>query len=123
MSIPAGRLGIRFIALVSVIMCVSGNSRAGRLHAPAPFALDNNVGRGVALRVPVARECRGPLVIPVPLLLCFACCGRVRVYGAGVGWDYVSESIAYQGVSRAGVCGHVDFRRVSCCVVVLQRIM
>ena len=47
MSVPVGRLGIRFSALVSVIMCVSGNSRTRRLHAPAPFAPGSDAGRGV----------------------------------------------------------------------------
>ena len=87
------------------------------------FCTDSDVGRGRALRVPGIREFRGPLVIPVSLLLYFACCGRVRVYGVCVGWDRGNESIAYRGVSRAGVCRDVGFMRVMCCVEVLKRIV
>ena len=72
MSIPACRLGPRFNALVSVISRVPVNSRAGRLPAFATFEPNSDVERGDALRVPVIREIRGPLVIPVSMLLYFA---------------------------------------------------
>ena len=87
LAVPVGRLGPKLSVPVGVLLCVPGNSRAWRLYVFAPFTSDNDEGGRDAFRVSSAREFRGLLVGPVSLRLHFACCGRVRVYGACVGWN------------------------------------
>ncbi len=52
--VPADRLGLQFTALASVVMCMPRDIRACRLRAPAFFEHGCDLGRGGALRVPVA---------------------------------------------------------------------
>jgi len=120
-AFSAGRTGLTFCVLVCVSTFVSRYSCACLLHAIAIVVPTITMRRGGVLRVPVAREFRGPLVIPVSPLSYFACC-CVKVYGICVGWDPGGEAEACRGSIWAGVCRYADCRDGSCGVVMPQRI-
>ena len=71
---PHVDVGSGVYVLISMLMCSPGSGRAGRPYAHVSFAYDNGVERGGALRVPVAREFRSPLVVLASLFHYFACC-------------------------------------------------
>ncbi len=78
-------------------------------------------GGGGAFRAHVARVLRGPLVVPMSLLIFARCCSLfVYEFGicCGLGW----ESQTWRGVDHVGVCRGVGLHGAACCEAVLQRL-